>query len=479
MKYSATIAAFPRLPALFFPLLLALTALPSLRSAPPNIVFVITDQWRAQAFGYAGDPNVHTPNIDRFESQATNFRHAVSGVSVCTPARASLLTGQRPLTHGLFLNDLSLNPDIVTLAEVLDKAGYAAGCIGKWHVNGNGRSNYIPPERRQGFNDYWRVLECTHNYNHSFYYADGPEKLTWPGYDAILQTEDACAYLETRKNSRQPFLLWLSLGPPHAPYQTAPQAYRDRFKPAEMVLRPNVPPEKEAKTRENLAGYYAHTAALDDCFGRILDTLKTTGLAENTIVVFTSDHGDMLGSHGLEKKQQPYDESIRVPMLMRLPSSLGIAPGRVDAPINSEDVMPTLLGLCDIPIPSTVEGLNFVPYLRGGKDPSGAAAVISCPAPFGQFERRVGGREYRGLRTDRYTYTRDLDGPWLLFDNQTDPYQMHNLINSPELADLQTRLDAELQRRLDAQHDAFLPAADYIAKWGYKVDANGTIPYKN
>src|ERR1043166_7142218 len=127
----------------------------------PNILFIIADQWRPQAFGFAGDPNVKTPNLDRFERESFNFTQAVAGTPVCSPTRASLLTGQRPLTHGVFLNDVPLTTNAVTLAKVLRAAGYETACIGKWHIDGHGRSNFIPTERRQGF-AYWKALECRH-----------------------------------------------------------------------------------------------------------------------------------------------------------------------------------------------------------------------------------------------------------------------------------------------------------------------------
>ena len=135
----------------------------------PNILFVIADQWRAQAFGFAGDPNVQTPHLDALQRESIDGVNAISGVPVCCPARASLLTGRRVLTHGVFLNDVPLNPDAVSLAKVLKQAGYDTGYIGKWHLNGAGRSAFIPRERRQGF-DYWKVMECEHNYNNSFYW---------------------------------------------------------------------------------------------------------------------------------------------------------------------------------------------------------------------------------------------------------------------------------------------------------------------
>jgi arylsulfatase A-like enzyme len=445
-------------------------------SAKPNIVFVLADQWRAQAFGFAGDPNVKTPNLDRLASQSVRFVNAVSGLPVCSPNRASLLTGQRPLTHGVFLNDVPLNPEAITIAKVLKGAGYDTACIGKWHVNGDGRSNFIPRERRQGF-DYWKVLECTHDYNHSAYYGDEPVKLTWPGYDALEQTRDACQYLRDPQRAARPFLLWLAWGPPHDPYLTAPPEYRAVYDPAKLVLRPNVPAAMETELRKNLAGYYGHCSALDAAMGELLQALQETGLAENTIVVFTADHGDMLGSQGMMKKQRPFDESVRVPLLVRWPKGLGTRSRQLPAPINSEDIMPTLLGLCRVPIPGTVEGLDYSRYANGGKNPGDNSTVIQCVAPFGEWVRRNGGKEYRGLRTARYTYVRDLTGPWLLFDNKSDPFQTNNLTNIPAQAGLQKKLDVLLKRKLTERGDQFLPGDAYINQWHYQVDANGTVPY--
>jgi arylsulfatase A-like enzyme len=460
--------------------LLLAAAIPpaAVAAASPNILLIFADQWRAQALGYAGDPNVKTPHLDRLERAAVNFTQAVSGMPVCTPARASLQTGQRPLTHGLFLNDVPLNPKAVTLAKVLAGEGYDTGCIGKWHIDGQGRSAYIPRERRQGF-DYWKVLECTHAYNRSPYYADGPEKLLWEGYDAIAQTRDAQRYLEDPARRQKPFYLFLSWGPPHNPYETAPAKYQAMYPPEKIQLRGNVPPERAAVARKELAGYYAHCTALDDCVGDLLATLQQTGLLENTIVVFGSDHGDMLWSHAEQRKQRPYEEATRVPLLFRLPASLGIKARRVAGTINIEDWMPTLLGLCGKAIPPSVEGLDFTGYLRGGPDPSGGATLLTCVSPFGEWTRERGGREYRAIRTARYTYARDLKGPWLLFDHETDPEERTNLVGRPEHAALQARLDAQLRAKLAATKDEFRSGPEYIAQWSYAVDARGTVPYKN
>ncbi len=260
------------------------------------MVFVFADQWRAQATGYAGDPNVRTPNLDRLAGRSVNFTNAVSCCPVCSPYRASLLTGQYPLTHGVFLNDVPLRNEATSIAEVYHRAGYQTAYIGKWHLDGNHRSAFIPRERRQGF-EFWKVLGCTHAYNNSFYYGDEDVKLKWEGYDSIAQTREAQQYIRDHAGG-SPFLLVLSWGPPHDPYETAPQKYRDLVKPENITLRPNVPEQDKDKARQAAAGYYAHIAALDDCVGDLLETLRETGIERDTIFVFTSDHGDMLYSHG-------------------------------------------------------------------------------------------------------------------------------------------------------------------------------------
>ncbi|HOW66461.1 MAG TPA: sulfatase [Candidatus Paceibacterota bacterium] len=443
----------------------------------PNVLVVLADQWRAQAFGFAGDPNVKTPHLDRLASQSVRFVNAISGMPVCCPARASLMTGQRPLTTGVFMNDVPLNSDAVTISKVLRAAGYDTAYIGKWHLNGEGRSRFIPRQRRQGF-DYWKALECTHDYHRSHYYADETNMLTWDGYDAIAQTKDAAEYLRAHSGSQKPFFLFLAWGPPHDPYTTAPGRYRALYTPANIKLPSNVPEVMRDAARQMLAGYYAHCSALDDCIETLMLTLRETGLEQNTLILFTSDHGDMLGSHGGRNKQQPYDESIRVPLLIRWPAGLGTRGRGLDAMITLEDIMPTILGFCGVPIPNPVEGVDYSGYVRRGKNPSDGAALISCVAPFGQWTRKAGGREYRGIRTLRYTYVRDLQGPWLLFDNRKDPDQMDNLAGRPEAARLQRRLEVILHRKLTEAHDQFLPSQAYIRNWGYAVDQEGTVPYE-
>ncbi len=444
----------------------------------PNVIFVFADQWRQQATGFAGNPTVKTPVLDALAKESVHFTHAVSECPVCCPYRASLLTGQRPLTHGVFMNDVYLEHKSPSIADAFTKAEYDTAYIGKWHVDGHGRSKYIPPERRQGF-DYWNVLECTHDYNRSPYYSGNcDEQKLWEGYDAAAQTRCAENYIRSR-NDERPFFMVLSWGPPHEPYETAPEEFRQMYRPEQIALRPNVPETMEKEAREWLHGYYAHCSALDTCLGSLLKTIDECAMTDDTILVFTSDHGDMLGSQDETKKQRPWDESIRVPFLLRYPNLPDWTPRETPAPISAADIMPTLLGLCDIDIPNSVEGLDFSEHISGGDDPAGGSVLLTCPHPFGQWNRYDhNGKEFRGLRTQRYTYVRDLNGPWLLYDNEQDPYQLNNLINQTDCSELQQQLDRQLKQKLQEQNDAFLHGLDYVRQWGYEVDHTETVPWR-
>ena len=448
----------------------ALARAESAVSRRPNVLLVMADEWRGQALGYAGDPNAHTPTIDRFAGESVNFEQAISGCSVCCPARASLVTGQYPLTNGVYINDVPLRPKDLTLGEAFRDAGYRTGYIGKWHLYGSPDGRYgrreanVPPEKRFGF-DYWKAAECTHDYNHSLYYEGrDPNRKYWPGYDALAQTSDACRYVQEYANSSTPFFLMVSWGPPHFPLHTAPEQYQAKYRDREIQLRPNVPQNQKNKAVEELQAYYAHIAALDDCFKQLLETLAATGAADNTIVVFTSDHGDMLQSQGLGYKLYPWEESIRVPLLIRYPRKYGRAGHRSTALMSSPDLMPTLLGLSGIPIPSGVQGTDYsspTPSMRIAA-PKGSA-FLSLPVPIGEA-LRYGFAEYRGIRSPRYTYVRSIDRPWLLYDNQRDPYQMHNLCGRSEAREIQAKLDSELSAWRQALNDEFLPAHAYLER---------------
>lgn len=442
----------------------------------PNVVFILTDQWRGQDLGFEGNDQVQTPALDQLAKESVVFNNAISNIPVCGPARASLMTGKYPLSHGVFYNDKPMLTEENCLAEVYKENGYETAYIGKWHINGHapgvsnreGRLKPVPANRRQGF-DYWKVNECTHNYNNSVYFDEQDVKHKWEGYDAIAQTKDAIKYIQTNKEN--PFVLFLSYGPPHAPYNSAPEKYKEMYKDMDIKLRPNVPEDKAEIAKVAIRGYYAHMSALDGCVGDLQAEIKKLGLDENTIFVFTSDHGDMLYSHAQTKKQKPWEESIVVPFMVKYPSKFkgGTELNKV---FSYPDIMPTLLGMSNLQIPASVQGVDYTGQLLGTEDLAVDGALITCPVPFHQWNYKKGGREYRGIRTEQYTYVKDLNGPWLLHDNKKDPFQLDNLVNNEEYKDLQQDLEQKLQKMLDKREDKFLPGERYMEAWGYHWDGN-------
>lgn len=447
--------------------------------ARPNVVFVFADQLRGCSVGYAGQEPVQTPNIDRFASRGAIFNHAVSMIPVCGPYRACLVTGRTPLSTGAVLNDIALKTSETSIAHAFKDAGYDTAYIGKWHLDGPDRTAPVPPgPRRQGF-EFWMGANFEHNYHRSQYTDNDGSVKFWKGWDAEAQTTETISYFDSRKDNPNPFFLVLSWGPPHHPYRLAPQEYLDRYDPADIKGRPNCPDVP----REDLWGYYAQTTFLDDQFQRIVEALDERGMTDNTILIFTSDHGDMHGSHGVYKKQWPWSESILVPFALRYPGA--VAPGAVfDFPISVIDIMPTLLGLCGAAVPETVEGADLSPFIRGDRNDPPESVLIMNPCPFSigdprgpdQYPDYKGMRlEYRGVITDHYTYVRTIDKPWLLYDNKSDPYQMTNLIDLPEHAETQRHLDALMRSHMAAIGDEFLTREEYYARYGIELDHRGKV----
>lgn len=444
----------------------------------PNIIFVFADQLRSCSVGYAGQEPVLTPHIDRFARDSAVFANAVSMLPVCGPYRGSLMTGRTPLSTGLVLNDIALKTSEISVADAFNAGGYNTAYIGKWHLDGPDRSAPVPPgPRRQGF-DYWVGANFEHNYDRSRYTDNDGSIKTWEGWDAEAQTSLALEYVRSHAE-RDPFALFLSWGPPHHPYRVAPQRYLDMYDPAAITGRPNCPDVP----REDLWGYYAQTTFLDDQFGRIIEVLDETGLRDDTVLVFTSDHGDMHGSHGHYKKQWPWNESIKVPFVLRYPRTVP-AGAKLRFPISVIDIMPTLLGFAGLPVPGAVEGVDLAPFISGTRSDPPESVLIMNPCPFSigdprgpdQFPDYQGKRlEYRGVITDRYTYVRTIDAPWLLYDNDQDPYQMNNLIDSPQHAATRTHLDALMTGHMERIADIFLPREAYYEQFGIEFDHRGKV----
>ncbi len=423
-----------------------------------------------------------TPNIDELKKESIDFAMNYSGCPICTPYRATLITGQHPLTTGMFMNDVPLGKREHCLGNVFLEAGYDTAYIGKWHIDGHGREGFIPKERRCGF-EYWKVLECTHDYMNSFYYDGDDTKLKkWDGYDAYAQTADAVSYIHNhcKENSEKPFFLMLSLGTPHNPYDEAPKELLDLYDEEKLIIPPNVPQQNRDEARRMLKGYYAHITGLDECVRKISQAIKDQGIYEDTIFILTSDHGDCVMSHCENEpnnKQIFYDESIHVPFLLRYPR-LNKGGEEIQRPFDAADIFPTLVDLCGITVPETCEGESFVPLLKGSGDVKSKEVLIAAYSPFHDWCEEKGGVEYRGLRTDRYTYVKTIRGEEYLFDNEKDPWQMKNVSEEAEYSSIRKELEKRLDEKLKERDDAFLPKEELWKKYGYVADGMyDAIPY--
>jgi len=221
-----------------------------------------------------------------------------------------------------------------------------------------------------------------------------------------------------------------------------------------------------------IQGYYAHCTATDGAIGAMIDQMRSLGLLENTILVFTSDHGEMMGSHGRlpYRKQLAWDESLHVPFLIRLPHGEAHQGVRIKAPITTPDILPSLLSLCGIEIPITIEGDDLSQLMREPDPEADRAALVMNVSP---FDVNWEDPEYRGIRTARYTYAVAPEGPIMLFDDRSDPYQMDNLAGNPDYADIKADLERQLRRELsEIGEENFQPKDFYIEKWGFEIEDN-------
>jgi len=447
-------------------------ARPGSPDRPPNILFVFSDQHRGMDLGCAGNREVRSPTLDRLAAEGVRFDRCYSNTPVCTPTRGTILTGLYAHQHLATVNDVPLPEDQVTIADILRKAGYRTGYIGKWHLDGVPRNRFTPPgPRRQGFDDFWAAFNCSHAYMNARLFRDDPTPVPLKGYEPIGQTDLALEFL--RRPDPRPWCLFLSWGPPHAPYHQVPDEFKAMYDAAALTLRPNVQAEPPAPfkrlgrsdDRADLAGYYAHVTAIDAQMKRLLDALAETGDDRRTIVVYSSDHGDMLGSHGMHKKEQPWEEAIRIPLIVRWPER--VPAGRTTAALaGTVDFVPTLLALAGVEAPTALPGTDLSAAVLGASEAGADDVLLAVPIVVDQGQAQ-NVREWRGLRTPRYTYARWWDGRgWMLYDNQADPHQLRNLIDAPSHKAVRDRLEARLRRRLADVGDPCVSWQDTVRRLG-------------
>lgn len=419
----------------------------------PNLLFVFSDQQSFDMLGCAGNPQIRTPNLDGFAGQGVRFEHAVANCPVCTPCRSMLISGRHPLHNNCFDNDRRLlNGEEIGpgLGHVLRDAGYRMGYVGKWHLYGGDRNRPIPagPDRH-GFDDGFLSNNCHLNYHpeSSYYWNENGEKVMFGKWEAEGQTDQALEFLD-KSTDGQPFCLVVSW---HAPHNhqggnpddywgfDAPEVFKALYNEDEIVPRGHLP--NTAENRRMTLGYYAMCSEVDHHFGRLLKKLHEKGLAEDTLVVFTSDHGETFGAHAAQcHKGSPEDVSVRIPLLMRMPQVLPEG-------YTSE----LLIGMLDMP--STIMGLmgQDIPSNWQGRDLSSAILDrdehLVDSVPIFNFKP-----SWRGVYTRRYTFamenierTPDLHTRFgsdlpdqrkhtqnfnVFYDREEDPLQLNNLFNS-------------------------------------------------
>ena len=482
-------------------------------SSRPNIVIVVADQYRTDVCGIYGGSVISTPNIDRIGQEGMTFNRGLSTCPLCTPYRGMLLTGRYPTHSGLVLNwvhaSAAQNPNC--LANVFSAAGYDSGFIGKWHLSAGIHENthqikpdselhwamqqyqkhagHLPPERRQerqrlyqsimkyqamhpnsefvppgsarlGF-DHWAAYNFHTAFKNYWYYRDRPEKIKTDGYETDVQFDLAIDYLKERRNSAQPFLLVVAPHPPHPPLtpEATPRGYLDSI-PETLPWSPNVPTDHPRRRNpQEIRCYYAMAKNVDDNVGRLLTYMDESGLSDNTIVIFTSDHGEMHGGHGLTNKMVPFTEAVSIPLLMRWPGRIPAA-SRSDVLQTPLDHLTTLCALAGLTPPGETDGIDLSPVVLGtGSVERDAALMMNYVSHWDFFQSGTIWPEWRGLHTGQYTYARWLSGKEELYDNLEDPFQMHDL--APEDPPVRKGLAARLDQLLAESHDQFLPGNAY------------------
>lgn len=447
----------------------------------PNIIVCMCDQLRAFEVGCYGNEIINTPNIDRLASVGLRFENAVTNNPVCMPARSILLSGQYSRTCCGELNNVASRlsfggwtmpfypkkgrPHLKdpTLLEILRSNGYHTAVIGKWHIHS------WPHD--VGF-EYYLIPRVFHTHVGQHYSENGGPEFVPQGFSVDFEAEKVAEFFQLRKQSNKPFFLFYNISPPHLPFEDIPDRYKTMYKPEDMHIRENayidgkmvndrsafqnymydhkgylfgLPyTEKlpdDFDLRHLYTQYYGATTWVDDTIGKLLKNLEIAGLDDNTIVIFTSDHGDILGSHGRWQKGRFYQESTRIPMMWRVP---GLSKGLVaEKQITSlVDIAPTILDLIGINIPNHMQGQSLAPILRGETDELEKNYTFIESIVHGAAIRTP--RYLFGKRMDLKTREMNNDRTWF-FDLQKDPFELENLVNNGHKKDLRKELENILE----------------------------------
>ena len=416
----------------------------------PNLLYIFADQLNGFSLGCNGNPDARTPHLDELAARGTVLQNALSCAPVCTPARITMWTGQYAGSLKTLANDARIPSGVPTMAHAFHSAGYLTSYVGKWHIGGTGNVP-VPEDLRGGF-EAFAGFQCYNEFRRDVRFFDEQNQpLEFPGRHRTDATFDlAVDRLRSVANDGRPFLLCVSEQAPHYPCQPS-EEFLAPFRGRPMGVRPNMQiatdpytptysppsPKKEddptfraygGDLQEYLRHYHAAVSQVDAGVGRLVAELENLGIAENTIIVFSSDHGDMQGSHGLTNKCVPYEESVQIPFLAAGP---GIAKGAVrEDPIGTVDFFPTFAGLCGVPTTPGIAGHSMADTLAG------RASV----APKTVFAEDQSG--WAMVSDGEWKLVADLraEEPRELFSLATDPFEMNNLLGMPETSEVRCRL---------------------------------------
>jgi arylsulfatase A-like enzyme len=453
------------------------------KSARPNIVVFLADQLRRDALGCYGSADAATPHIDALAASGITFDAACSSFPVCVPYRFTLMTGLRALTRDVPCLGWRMSPAERTLADEFNENGYDTIYLGKWHLYGANpeESGWVPPEHRGRFGT-WEGFEKVNGHFRTELYGGkgsgnggGREPQRLEGFQTDVLVDRALAMLagcnasaagpSTPKTNApessapdrnaRPFLFILSVEPPHPPLG-APPAYEQRRRAMKSVLPPNFlfagtdtgPEPKMSSRHRNSAilmrrSYQAMVDNLDDNVGRFVAGLEALGLADDTVLVFTADHGQMEGAHALPNsvKRNPYEESVGVPLILRDPRRRKQAGARIAEPVGSEDLFPTLLALAGIAPPAGLPGFDLTSLLDAPDGRLDRPGLLLYLTHHFESDHPWYRRSWRALRTREHLFTcwgprATGVAPWHLYDLPADRWQMKNLVaqDAPALA---------------------------------------------
>ncbi|MFP4444006.1 MAG: sulfatase-like hydrolase/transferase [Spirochaetia bacterium] len=437
----------------------------------PNVVFFFTDQQRWDTTGPGGNPMGLTPCFDRMAAEGTCFTNTFTCQPVCGPARASLQTGKYSTNTGVFRNGIALKKDEKTLAHWFKEAGYTTGYIGKWHL----ASGDPVPRKEQGGYDYWlgaNILEFTSEPYRCVMYDKEGKEVFLPGYRIDAQTDAVIRYITEHRN--EPFFLFVSYLEPHHQNHLddypPPDGYRERYSdpwcPPDLKANPGTSPQ-------HLSGYYGMIAKLDEALGRIQDALKSMGLFDDTILFYTSDHGNHFKTRNDEYKRSCHEVSLRIPFAVRGPGfNEG---GNISSVVNLVDIPPTILDSAGISVPDSMEGRSLLEKRSGSRG--------DMETVFAQYSEAVVGRTVRSRRWKYAVEAPDLDAgsesyadtyrEAYLYDLKSDPYELRNLIGYDSHREVTSVMRKELKEWIKSveKRDCEIISAETISGGQRRVAA--------